>query len=152
MTTHSPYASDAEIEAIGEGFLARTLEKPRWTHAAHFAATAFLILRRPDIVPERDMPELIRSYNLSVGGENTDTAGYHETITQASIAAARAFLADLPEGVPLAEAVNLMLAGPLGDKAWLEVYWSPERLFSVKARREWVGPDRARLPFPVAGV
>lgn len=67
MTTHSPYASDAEIEAIGEGFLARTLEKPRWTHAAHFAATAFLILRRPDIVPERDMPELIRSYNLSVG-------------------------------------------------------------------------------------
>jgi hypothetical protein len=149
MTTHSPYASDAEIEAIGEGFLARTLEKPRWTHAAHFAATAFLILRRPDIVPERDMPELIRSYNLSVGGENTDTAGYHETINQASIAAARDFLASLPEGISLAEAVNRMVAGPLGDKAWLETYWSRERMFSVKSRREWVGPDLAPLPFQV---
>jgi hypothetical protein len=149
MTPHSPYASDAEIEAIGEGFLARTLEKPRWTHAAHFAATAYLILRRPDIAPERDMPELIRSYNLAVGGENTDTAGYHETITQASIAAARDFLASLPEGISLAEAVNRMVASSLGDKTWLETYWSRERLFSVKARREWVGPDLAPLLFRV---
>lgn len=152
MTTHDTYASDAEIEAIGEGFLARTLPKARWTHAAHFAATTYLILRRPEIDLERELPDLIRNYNLSVGGENTDTAGYHETITQVSIAAARAFLADLPEGASLAEAVNRMVAGTLGDKAWLETYWSRERLFSVKARREWVGPDLAPLPFPVAGV
>lgn len=141
MSPHTPFASDAEIEEIGLGMLDHTLPKARWTHGAHFATALWLITRRPDISPERDMPDLIRTYNVSVGGENTDTAGYHETITQASLKAARAFLAGLPEGVALHEACNRLMAGPLGDKTWPLTYWSREVLFSVKARREWVEPD-----------
>ena len=34
-----PFQSDAEIEKIGEGLVARTLPREEWTHEAHLAAT-----------------------------------------------------------------------------------------------------------------
>ena len=36
------FASDAEIEHLGEGLLACTLRKEEWTHEAHLAATTYL--------------------------------------------------------------------------------------------------------------
>jgi hypothetical protein len=147
MPPHPSFASDAEIIDLGEGVLDRTLPKPRWTHAAHFAAAVWILLRRPDLAPERDLPEIIRAYNEATGVANTDSGGYHETVTQASLRAARAFLAALPSGTPLHQACNALLASPLGDKDWLLACWSRETLFSVKARREWVEPDLVPLQF-----
>jgi hypothetical protein len=144
---HEPFTSDAEVVAIGEGVRDLTLPKPRWTHAAHFAAAVWLIRACPDIVPERDMPGLIRAYNSATGVPNTDTDGYHETITQASLRASRAFLATLPDTTPLHVAVNALLASDLGNSRWPLAYWSKERLFSVEARRAWVAPDLQPLPF-----
>lgn len=135
------YASEAEIDTIGARFSDMTLPKAEWTHAAHFAAAIWLLRRRPDIVPERDMPGMIRRYNESVGGVNSDTSGYHETITQASIRATRAFLTRVPDAAPLHEAHAALMAGPCGDKDWLLAYWSRERLMSTGARRAWVEPD-----------
>ena len=77
------FAADDAIRRIGEGLLARTLPRAEWTHEAHLAATTYLLTRRPDIELERDLPDLIRRYNESVGGVNNDTQGYHETITRA---------------------------------------------------------------------
>ena len=94
----------------------------------------------------RDLPSLIRAYNAHVGGVNSDTAGYHETITQASIRASRAFLAAHPQ-CALAECCNALMASALGDPDWLLEYWSRERLFSTEARGTWVEPDLAPLPF-----
>jgi len=141
------FASDAEIAEIVEGLLDRTLPKPRWTHAGHFAAAVWILLRRPDLAPEHDLPGIIRAYNEATGVANTDTGGYHETITQASLRAARAFLAASAPDVPPHEACNALLTSPLGDKDWPLAYWSRGTLFSVKARREWVEPDLAPLRF-----
>jgi hypothetical protein len=138
---HAPFTSDAEIAAIGEGLLARTLPKARWNHAGHFAATLWIIATRPDIAPEHDMPAIIRAYNVAVGGENTDHAGYHETITQASLRAARAFLASRPPE-PLFHTCNALMESRFGNKDWLLDYWSAETLFSVEARRGWLPPDK----------
>lgn len=140
-----PFAHDDAVIAIGRGLLDRTLPKPAWTHAAHFAAAVYLIRARPDIAPERDMPGIIRAYNLATGVQNTDQGGYHETITQASLIAARAFLARLAPDIGLAEACNALLASPLGAKDWIARHWTRERLFSVEARRTWVPPDLAPL-------
>src|SRR5207302_5895415 len=95
-----PY-SDADIDRIGRGLLDRTLPKPEWTHAAHFAAALWLLRRRPDLTLEAAMPPMIRAYNEATGVPNTDTDGYHETITLASIAAARTFLGGRPAAEPL---------------------------------------------------
>jgi hypothetical protein len=146
MPTHPIFVSEAEIAAIADGMIDHSLPKPAWTHAAHFAAACWLIRCRPDIHPERDMPGLIRAYNLATGVRNTDTEGYHETITQASLRGARAVLAAF-EDAPLPVALNALLAGELGDKNWPLAYWSRERLFSAAARRGWVEPDLKQLPF-----
>jgi hypothetical protein len=139
-----PFSSDEEVIAIARGFEARTLPKEQWTHAAHFATALWLLACRPDVDAVRQMPGMIRAYNESVGRANTDTSGYHETITQASLRAARAFLLARP-AKPLHVVCNELMASRLGESDWLLDYWSKERLFSVEARREWVEPDVKEL-------
>jgi hypothetical protein len=140
----SHFSSYAEIEHIGRGLIERTLPKLEWTHAAHFAA-AFWILRQPTLMAERDMPALIRAYNEATGVANTDTSGYHETITLASLRVARQWLASRVH-MPLHETLNELLASNLGRSGWLLQYWSKQLLFCVEARRSWVEPDLEELP------
>jgi len=139
-----PY-SEEEIDRIGRGLVSRSLPKADWTHAAHFAA-AFWLLRRRGPNAIRDMPDLIRSYNEACGVANSDSGGYHETITVASLRAATAWLATRPE-VPLPAALAQFLATDCGRSDWLLSYWSKTVLFSVTARRSWVEPDLRPLPF-----
>ncbi|HYI49423.1 MAG TPA: hypothetical protein VEX35_13255 [Allosphingosinicella sp.] len=136
---------DDAIRKVGEGFLACTLPKRKWTHEAHIGTTCWLLLERPDIVPERDLPGLIRRYNESVGGVNSDTEGYHETITQVFIRTLRRVLAG-SEGRGLAERVNAVLLAPEGRRDWPLRFYSAELLFSKAARLGWVEPDLAALP------
>ena len=144
--TSQRFQSDAEVRRIGEGLIDRTLPKSEWTHAAHFAAAVYLVAGRPDIAPERDMPDMIRSYNLATGGENTDVAGYHETITQASLHVVRHVLAGLPIAGALHALTNAVLDAGYAQKDWLLRHWRRETLFSVTARKGWVAPDLAPLP------
>ena len=137
--------SDPEIERIGAGLTARTLPKSEWTHAAHWAAALWLLTRHGDDAMQQ-MPDLIRAYNEAVGVANTDSGGYHETITQASLRAARAWL-EAYRGLPLHRALEALLATAYGSPDWLLAYWSPAVLFSVAARRAWVAPDLQPLPF-----
>jgi hypothetical protein len=148
MTEYRPrfFASDAEIEHIGEGLVARTLPRSEWTHEAHLAATTYLLLRRPDIDLDDELPDIIRRYNESVGGVNSDTEGYHETITRAFLHGVRLFLSEADAGAPLHKLVNELLLSPMGRRDWPLRFYSPEKLFSVEARRTFVAPDVAALP------
>jgi hypothetical protein len=139
------FCSDADIHRIGRGLLDHSLPKSEWTHAAHFAA-AFWLLQHPRLQARRDMPELIRSYNVATGVANTDSGGYHETITLASLRAAGAWLAARPD-VALHQALSELLVSEYGRSDWLLAYWSRSVLFSVRARRGWVEPDLRPLPF-----
>jgi hypothetical protein len=141
------YASEAEIHRIGEEFLACTLPRDAWTHAAHFAASLWLMRYRPDLDAPREMPRLIRAYNESVGRVNDDHGGYHETITLASLRALRGVLDANPPGMPVYEIVNALMASGLGNPNWLLEYWSRDLLMSVEARRQWREPDLKSLPF-----
>jgi hypothetical protein len=140
------FCSNADLAAIADGMMDCTLPKVRWTHAAHFAAALWLLDRRTDLDAARELPGLIRQYNEATGVENTDTGGYHETITQASLRAARSYLASHRDK-ELWQIANALLASPLGRSDWLFAYWTRERLFSVEARRRWVEPDLQDLPF-----
>jgi len=139
------FISDAQIDHIGRGLLDRTLPKAEWTHAGHFAAALWL-LRQPQIDTMREMPGLIRAYNEASGVPNTDSGGYHETITLASLRAARAWLGKRPDAA-LHETLRELLASPQGRTDWLLTYWSRPLLFSVAARKTWVEPNLQPLPF-----
>jgi hypothetical protein len=148
MTEHHPrqFHFDAEIEHIGEGLLACTLPRSEWTHEAHLAATTYLLLRRPDVDLDRELPDIIRRYNESVGGVNSDSEGYHETITHAFLRGVRLFLAESDVGEPLPDLVNGLLLSPMGRRDWPLRFYSPERLFSIEARRAFVPPDIGAFP------
>lgn len=148
MTEYRPrfFKSDAEIEHLGEGLLARTLSRAEWTHEAHLAATTYLLLRRPDVDIDKELPGIIRSFNESVGVVNSDTEGYHETITRVFLHGVRLFLAEADPKAPLHELVNELLLSPMGRRDWPLRFYSPARLFSVEARRSFVTPDIAALP------
>jgi hypothetical protein len=135
------FADDAAITHVGEGLLARTLPRGEWTHEAHLAACLWIARDRQDILPERDMRDIISSYNVSVGGVNDDTQGYHETITQVYIAAVRAHLSKRSPTEQLTFAVNALLLSPLGRRDLPLRFYSPDLLFSVTARRKFVDPD-----------
>lgn len=135
------FPDDTTVRNVGEGLLARTLSRPEWTHEAHLASCLWLLRERPDIVPDHELPDIIRSYNTSVGGVNTDTEGYHETITQAYIRLIRHWLADHDHGEPLVDLVNDLLGSPLGNRNVLLHHWSTDQLFSIVARRNWVEPN-----------
>ncbi|HEX6496029.1 MAG TPA: hypothetical protein VF018_11130 [Acidobacteriaceae bacterium] len=139
-----PFKSNDEIAAVARGLADRTLPKPAWTHAAHFASALWLIHSGVECISE--LPRMIRAYNEATGVANTDSSGYHETITLASLRAARAFLAEYPTS-PLFETCNALLASPLGESNWLLAYWSRPLLFSVEARRRWLDPDLAAFPY-----
>lgn len=146
MTDHSIrlFESDAAIRRIGEGLLAATLPKPEWTHEAHLAACAWLQLERPDITPSAELPGIISRYNVAVGGENTDHAGYHETLTQLYIRGVRHFL-DSCTAEGLLGKVNALLTSEMAPRDWPLRFYSRARLFSVEARRGWLEPDLQRI-------
>jgi hypothetical protein len=142
MIDHEPrlWPHDRAIRTMGGRFLALTLPKPEWTHEAHLSTCAWLILERPDVAPERDLPDLIRRYNESVGGVNDATQGYHETITQVFIRGVRAQL-PATAGLALHERVNALLLAPEGRRDWPLRFYSRELLFSPEARLGWIEPD-----------
>jgi len=148
MTEFRPrfFHSDAEIEHLGEGLLARTLSRDEWTHEAHLAATTYLLLRRPDVDLDRELPTIIRRFNKSVGGVNSETEGYHETITRVFLHGVRLFLAEADPKEPLDELVNELLLSPMGRRDWPLRFYTRDRLLSVKARRDFIPPDLAALP------
>ena len=140
------FTTDDEVAHIGEGLVARTLPRVEWTHEAHLAATAYLLLERPDVDLDRALPGLIRRYNESVGGVNSDGEGYHETITRVFLHGVRLFLAEADRSEPLHVLVNELLLSPMGQRDWPLRFYSPALLFSVEARRRFVEPDLRALP------
>jgi hypothetical protein len=148
MTEYRPrlFSSDAEIGHLGERFLALALPKAEWTHEAHLATTTWLLVRRPDINIDAELPDLIRRYNKSVGGVNSDTEGYHDTITRVFLAGVRLFLSEADPDEPLHGLVNELLHSSMGHRDWPLRFYSRKRLLSVDARRAFIAPDIAALP------
>lgn len=141
------FRNDASIEHLTLRMIDRSLPKSEWTHAGHFAAALWLGRHRKDLTSPVEIRRLIMSYNEATNTANTDTGGYHHTITLASMRAAVDHLERLGSKTPLHVALRTLMASDLGHHDWLLAYWNHETLFSVQARREWIEPDRAPLPF-----
>jgi glutathione S-transferase len=136
--------SAAEIEALAAAFEAGTLPRAQWTHAAHLAVALWTLSRLPRDAALAHLRERIRAYNAATGTPNTDSSGYHETLTRwflREVADHHARHADLP----LAPSLQRLLRSPLADPAAPLRVYAPQRLWSVEARRGWVEPGRPVL-------
>jgi hypothetical protein len=137
---HRLFDTAEAIRRLGDGLLACSLERADWTHEAHLGATLYLVVERPGIDLDAELPGIIRRFNESVGGRNTDTEGYHHTITLTYLAAIRAHAAET-KGQELCTRANALLNSDRGRRDWPLRFYTPERLFSVEARLGFVTPN-----------
>jgi hypothetical protein len=77
VVTETPIGTEALVAA----FLARTLPKVAWTHVAHLRVGLWHVRRFGEEGALARLRDGIRAYNESVGTANTDSPGYHETLT-----------------------------------------------------------------------
>lgn len=128
-----------EVAAFIAEFEACRLTRQQWTHHAHLTAGYwYLTLRPPDALDI--LRRNIRTHNETVGTPNTDSSGYHESITRLYLAGIAAHIAAHRE-LTFEDSLQRLLESELGQSAWPLTYYSRERLFSVAARRGWVEPD-----------
>jgi hypothetical protein len=137
----SEWTQDA-LEALLAGFLDRTLPAEQWTHHAHLLVGTMLARRMPQAELLPFLRQAISNYNVASGGQNTDSAGYHESIT-AFYAAVLGAYARRTAHLPLAQAAARLLASPLEDRKVVLRAYQPETLKTVAARLGYVAPDVA---------
>ena len=83
----------------------------------------------------------ISRYNLAVGTANTDTGGYHETITLFFAHAMQAFKATFADATPFDVMVGRLESSVLVDPGFMLSFFSKDQLFTVEARRRQIEPD-----------
>jgi hypothetical protein len=128
-----------EVAAFIAEFEGCRLSKQQWTHQAHLTA-GFWYLQLDQAAALETIRRNIRRHNESVGTPNTDTGGYHETITRLYLAAIGRHIG-ANQHLSFEASLQGLLESELGSSAWPLRYYSRERLFSVAARRDWVDPD-----------
>ena len=129
-----------DIAAFIRAFETCTLPKPRWTHQAHLLVGLWYLSRHAPDAALNIVRERIRAYNEAVGTANTNDSGYHETLTRLYLDGIAAHIAR-HSNEPLTKSLALLLETPLARSDWPLTHYSRERLFSVRARQQWVEPD-----------
>ena len=118
----------------------RTLPKGEWTHHAHLRAGLWHVLEYGPVTALELLRARISAYNESVGTVNSDSSGYHETLTRFYVIVIDRFLTAADRSLdPDALAERLIAAH--GDRRLPLHHYSESRLFSPVARRSWVEPD-----------
>jgi hypothetical protein len=129
-----------------ERFRAVAIPSEEWTHEAQLRM-AFLLLRRHEFHDAvRRIRRGIRRLNRANGVVDSEAEGYHETRT---LAWARVVAAELADLAPEDDFAAFIARNPaLLDPDRILLHYSQERIGSVRARREFVLPDRSPLPLP----
>lgn len=140
-------ASDEALASFLRGFETGTLPKTEWTHGAHIAAAATYLSGSDAATVLPLMRRRIRAYNIAVGGGNSATSGYHETLTRFWLVIVEDFVLRSRPGSPL-HAARLAVA-QFGEQRSLHAeYYSGNVVQDCEARREWREPDLQPLPGP----
>lgn len=135
----------SSLDMLVQRFVECTLPKTEWTHAAHLRTGVWHVHHHGLDQAMVLLRERIARYNESVGGENTDTDGYHDTITWFYLVLINDLIRRNGAGRSLEELANLA-AAEFDDRQLPFIYYTRDHLMSVAARRGVVQPDLRALP------
>jgi hypothetical protein len=130
----------SETDRIARALIECTLPKAEWTHEAHLRAGLWHVHAHGAVAALDLLRRRIAAYNESVGTLNTDTSGYHETLTRFYVTVIDRFLATADRSMELDDLARAIIAA-YGDRKLPLHHYSESKLFSVVARRSWVEPD-----------
>ena len=129
-----------KFESLISRFEKSILPKPEWTHEAHLAVAVWFNWHYDEETALSIVRRLIIAHNESVGTPNTDSEGYHETITRFWLEVCRLFVSESNASSPI-EAHLLVMKSEICSSKYPMEFYTPEHLFTVKARHEWVEPN-----------
>ncbi len=116
----------------------------KWHHREHIrAAYLYLCRHRYDVALDK-MRSGIKAFNIAHKVPEKPDRGYHETMTQAWMRLTHQALIEFGS-CDSSEAFLERHPGLLSKEAVLG-YYTKERIMSLEARREFVGPDLRPLP------
>ena len=141
--------SERELTEFITAFERCALPKSSFTHAAH-VTVASVYLQEDWTTALPRMRANIRRFNESVGGTNSDTSGYHETLTVFWLEVLADFLHETPAANRLDEVRRAVTE--FGSESKLHTrFYSFDVVNCVAARRGWVPPDLAKIPGKISG-
>jgi hypothetical protein len=137
-----------QAEDLVHKFESGTLPKAEWTHEAHLIVGLKMVLTyKENAFPE--MKKRIIRFNESVGTINSESSGYHETLTVFWLWAIKQFCEAKSISVFDVDAVDeLLFYEPLAQRKLVEDYYSEAILLLPEARRRFIRPDEQ----PMQGV
>jgi adenylate kinase family enzyme len=135
------------LDDLGARFERCAIPAKEWTHAAHLVVGLWHVHRYGQDDALVRLRRGIRRLNESHGGVNSETNGYHETITAVYVQLLAQFLESSGTALSLDMRAIDLLAGPLAGRDMLFTFYSRERLMSTAARLGWVEPDLASVNF-----
>ncbi|MFN8343697.1 MAG: hypothetical protein U0X91_01760 [Spirosomataceae bacterium] len=131
----------SDLETLARLFESKTLPKNEWTHQAHIAVAFYELHRSEDFsLALSGLRKKITDYNVSVGTLNTDSSGYHETLTVFWLKTVQEYRSANPYPTP-DEAYHRFLKELPALSGFSALFYSREVLFSKTARVQWVEPD-----------
>ena len=125
-----------------------TLPKSEWTHEAHLIVGLKMVLTYKEQAFSEMKKRIIR-FNESIGTINSESSGYHETLTVFWLWAIQQFCNE--KGITqfdVAAVDELLFYEPLSRRKLVEDYYSEVILLLPEARRRFIRPDEK----PMRGV
>jgi hypothetical protein len=145
------FKTDEEVNLLVKAFEERTLPKSEWTHAAHLVVGLYYCYHNPLGVAKNLMSDGICWLNDAHGTPNTETSGYHETLTVFWLRTVADYLEKAGRENGLAALAN-GLVETVNDTRLPLKYYSRECLFSTEARFNYVAPDLEDFSLSISGL
>lgn len=135
--------TESQYQSLITRFENLTLPKAEWTHEAHLAVAIWYVWQH-DVEIALDLTRKgIRAHNEAVGTGNSDTEGYHETITRFWVETTARFMANHSFASPV-EACHALILAPEGKSSYPLEFYDKEKLYSREARQLWVLPSKTQ--------
>ena len=143
-------SKQVEFEHIIEGFRSKTLPSKEWTHEAHLIAGLWHVANFDYEEALLRMRYNIKTYNEASGGQNTDSSGYHESITVFWVWLLNEFWKrNSTDKQSFEQVCNAFLKSKYCDRAAAFTFYTREKLFSREARLTFVEPDMQAFNFDI---
>ena len=130
-----------EVTSLVSQFESGELPQARWTHREHLTVALWYVSRLEEAAALERIRDGILFLNGCHGTPNTDTRGYHETLTRFWIGIVAKFLKERGEERSELEVVNELVDEYAGRSRLWRDYSSFDLLKSVESRRRWIEPD-----------
>ena len=140
-----------QVQQLIAGFEDGSYPVSKWTHQSHIYMAVWYLRRFPLEEASHRIKSGIKQYNLSKGGKNTPTSGYHETITEFYIRILCRFLVRR-SGLSDPDLWSALPEQPFMASDFPFNYYSKDYLMDPKARMAWAEPDLKRLGEEVSQV